>query len=117
MGVQRDVEDRSLPRPVGETGRRNVGNRKERWNIATMRVPRKIRISPSSFWAQRSAQPVGINKKVLSKCIRISIVASGMENSHSRASAPCDFLPSAPLRFLLIDASRMDYAGLPPKPA
>ena len=30
MGVQRDVEDRSLPRPVGETGRRSVGNRKER---------------------------------------------------------------------------------------
>ena len=32
--------DRSLPRPVGETGRRSVGNRKERRNAATMRVPR-----------------------------------------------------------------------------
>jgi hypothetical protein len=32
---------------------------------------------PSSFWAQRSAQPVGINIKVLSKCIRIVIVAFG----------------------------------------
>ena len=68
MGVQRDVGvDWSLPRPVGNTGRRNVGNRKERWNIATMRVPRNIRISPSSFWAQRSAQPVGIHTKILSK--------------------------------------------------
>ena len=34
-------------------------------------------IPPSSFWAQRSAQPVGINKRVLSKCIRIVIVAFG----------------------------------------
>ena len=40
MGVQRDVEDRSLPPPVAETGRRSVGNRKERWYIATMRVSR-----------------------------------------------------------------------------
>ena len=32
-------------------------------------------IPPSSFWAQRSAQPVGINKRVLLKCIRIVIVA------------------------------------------
>ena len=42
MGVQRDVEDRSLPRPVGETGRRSVGNRKERQNAATVRVSRVI---------------------------------------------------------------------------
>ena len=34
------VWDRSLPRPVGETGRRSVGNRKEQQNAATMRVPR-----------------------------------------------------------------------------
>ena len=32
-------------------------------------------IPPSSVWAQRSAQPVGINKRVLLKCIRIVIVA------------------------------------------
>ena len=32
--------DRSLPPPVAETGRRSVGNRKERWYIATMRVSR-----------------------------------------------------------------------------
>ena len=32
-------------------------------------------IPPSSFWAQRSAQPVGINKRALLKCIRIVIVA------------------------------------------
>jgi len=34
--------DRSLPPPVAETGRRSVGNRKEQWDIATMRVPRVI---------------------------------------------------------------------------
>ena len=34
-------------------------------------------IPPSSFWSQRSAQPVGINKKVLSECIGIVIVAFG----------------------------------------
>ena len=32
---------------------------------------------PSSFWAQRSAQPAGINKSVLSERIRIVIVAFG----------------------------------------
>ena len=36
-------------------------------------------IPPSSFWAQRSAQPVGINKRVLSKCIGIVIVAVGSD--------------------------------------
>ena len=53
MGVQKDVEDRSLPRPVGETGRRSVGNRKERLRdyASSPRNPN----SPSSFWAQRSA--------------------------------------------------------------
>ena len=35
--------DRSLPRPVGETGRRSVGNRKERPKGATMRVSRTQR--------------------------------------------------------------------------
>ena len=39
--------------------------------------PRNPSIPPSSFWAQRSAQPVGINKRVLSECIRIVIVAVG----------------------------------------
>ena len=34
-------------------------------------------IPPSSFWAQRSAQPVGIPTDILSKCIRIVIVAFG----------------------------------------
>ena len=34
-------------------------------------------IPPSSFWAQRSAQPVGINENILSKYIRIVIVAFG----------------------------------------
>ena len=34
-------------------------------------------IPPSSFWAQRSAQPAGIHKNILSKCIRIVIVAFG----------------------------------------
>ena len=34
--------DRSLPPPVADTGMRSVGNRKERWYIATMRVPRVI---------------------------------------------------------------------------
>ena len=34
-------------------------------------------IPPSSFWAQRSAQPAGINKNVLLKCVRIVIVAFG----------------------------------------
>ncbi len=53
MGVQRDVEDWSLPRPVGEAGRRNVGNRKERLRdyASSPRNPNP----PSSFWAQRSA--------------------------------------------------------------
>ena len=37
----------------------------------------KPSIPPSSFWAQRSAQPAGIHKNVLSKCIRIVIVAFG----------------------------------------
>ena len=32
--------DRSRARPVGETARRSVGNRKERQDDATMRVPR-----------------------------------------------------------------------------
>ena len=63
-------------------------------------------IPPSSFWAQRSAQLVGICEKILSECIRISMVAFGMGNSYSRASAPYDFLPSAPLRFLLFLALR-----------
>ena len=35
--------DQSLPPPVAETGRRSVGNRKERQNVATMRVPRMTR--------------------------------------------------------------------------
>ena len=39
--------------------------------------PRPSEYSPSSFWAQRSAQPAGIHKNVLSKCIRIVIVAFG----------------------------------------
>ena len=34
-------------------------------------------IPPSSFWAQRSAQPVGIHTDILSECIRIVIVAFG----------------------------------------
>ena len=34
-------------------------------------------IPPSSFWAQRSAQPVGVHTDILSKCIRIVIVAFG----------------------------------------
>ena len=34
-------------------------------------------IPPSSFWAQRSAQPAGIHKNVLLKYIRIVIVAFG----------------------------------------
>ena len=34
-------------------------------------------IPPSSFWAQRSAQPAGIHTDILSKCIRIVIVAFG----------------------------------------
>ena len=37
---QESERDRSLPPPVAETGRRSVGNRKERWYIATMRVSR-----------------------------------------------------------------------------
>ena len=37
---QDSERDRSLPRPVGETGRRSVGNRKERQYAATMRVSR-----------------------------------------------------------------------------
>ena len=35
--------DRSLPPPVAETGRRSVGNRKERPRDATVRVPRRKR--------------------------------------------------------------------------
>ena len=31
---------RSLPPPVADSGRRSVGNRKERQHVATMRVPR-----------------------------------------------------------------------------
>ena len=43
-----------------------------------------------------------ITAETLSICTGISIVTSGMGNSHSRGTAaPCDFLPSAPLRFLL----------------
>ena len=34
--------DRSLPPPVADEGRRSVGNRKERQNAATMRVPRTL---------------------------------------------------------------------------
>ena len=98
MGVQRDVEDRSLPRPVGETGRRSVGNRKERLYIATMRVPRgHPSIPPSSFWAQRSAQPAGIYIDILLKCIRIVIVAFGSapipDNFRFAIGYDGDFIP------------------------
>ena len=43
--------------------------------------------------------------EILSNFTGISIVTSGMGNSHSRASAPCDFLPPVPLRFLLLSSS------------
>ena len=58
-------------------------------------------IPPSSFWAQRSAQPAGIYIEILSKCIRIVIVAWRLR------SDSCFFFCS----------SRMGYVGLPPKPA
>ena len=83
-------------------------------------------IPPSSFWAQRSAQPVGINKRVLSKCIRIVIVAFGARETrivamyHRSLRFPTLRLAycvhrtrsaSVPLRFLLMSASRMGYDG------
>ena len=65
-------------------------------------------IPPSSFWAQRSAQPAGIHKNVLSKCIRIVIVAFGsapipdnFRSAHGlrwAAAQTClrDFIPQTP---------------------
>ena len=67
---QESERDRSLPRPVGEAGRRSVGNRKEQPLAATMRVPRGPkatitiliyfdRISAFCQQAARSAGPKG----------------------------------------------------------
>ena len=75
-GVPRGVkEDRSLPRPVGETGRRSVGNRKERLRdyASSPRNPNP----PYSPRPQRSAELVGVCAEILSKYIRIVIVAFG----------------------------------------
>ena len=37
-----ETGDWSLLRPVGEASRRNIGNRKEQQNVATMRVSREV---------------------------------------------------------------------------
>ena len=43
---ERRTQDQSLLPPVAETGRRSIGNRKERQNDATMRVSRNVNDSP-----------------------------------------------------------------------
>ena len=75
--------DRSLPPPVADAGRRSVGNRKERWNIATMRVPRvtekptgkaRARISQSSAFAGLFSYPIRQSAIIWQSQLMCSIV-------------------------------------------
>ena len=68
-------------------------------------------IPPSSFWAQRSAQPAGIYTDILLKCIRIVIVAYRLRSDSRRLALRAwvtlgcrpdllgDFIPKPLLRF------------------
>ena len=60
-------------------------------------------VPPQSLWAQRSAQPVGIHKRVLLECIRIVIVAFGSapipDDFRFAIGYDGDFIPKPLLRF------------------
>ena len=59
------ARDRSLPRPVGDTGRRSIGNRKERHLAVTMRVPRK---AASRFLYHFLAVRLGAQENDVNRC-------------------------------------------------
>ena len=67
------------PEPAAPSGRNRQAERRESQGAMVHRdyasSPRHPSIPPSSFWAQRSAQPAGIHKRILLKCVRIVIVA------------------------------------------